>query len=381
MPNTLGIIAFNDASVYVRGLSAYRPIAALNYVGRYRLVDIPISNMANSGLQHLQVYTNGDPKVLFEHIGSARHYNINNKHGHIDIIPVFTNGVSPQFVSDMAMYHRNIDDIKESNCEYVVIAPVNYIYKANYADLLKTHIESGADISILSAPVSGTKDELNNYLKAHYLEMASRKEVKAIKDYIGGLDSFDLSLDTYFMSKELFIELVEKAVEFSDLVWMKDMINYRLEKGDLKVNAIPYMNVFFPILDYKSYFSSNMKMLEERNMAFFNDPDWPIYTRTNDSAPTIYKEGGGSSNSLISNGCEIAGQVTKSILGRNVKVGKGAVLYNCLILPDAVIEDGAMLTGVIMDTHSTVQAGAEISNAYDGDPYYVGRSQSILEAN
>lgn len=375
MPSALGIIAFNDQSVWVRGLSKYRPIAALNYVGRYRLVDIPISNMANSGLQHLHVYTNGDPKVLFEHIGSARHYNINNKHGHIDIIPVFTNGISPQFVSDMAMYYRNLDDIKDDNNEFVVIAPANYVYKANFSDLLKSHIESGADVSVLSAHVCGEKDELTRYLKAHILEMEGKKEVKRFDSYIGGLTSFDLSMDTYFMSKKVFINLIEKAHNYSDLIWLTDTLNLAIAEDGLKVQAINYPHVFFPILDFKSYFDSNMRMLEEKNMAFFNDPNWPIYTRTNDSAPTIYKGQGGSSNSLISNGCEIEGYVEKCILGRNVKVGKGASLYNCLILPGAVIADNATLTGVLMDTDSKVERALEITMAYDGDPYYINRRE------
>ena len=89
MYNALGIIAYNDANVYVEGLEKYRPIAAFGFIGRYRLMDFPISNMTNSGMNDIDIFVNGDPKVMFEHIGSGRQYNINSKHGHLGIVPVF----------------------------------------------------------------------------------------------------------------------------------------------------------------------------------------------------------------------------------------------------------------------------------------------------
>lgn len=136
MFNALGIVAYNDNSIYVEGLEKHRPIAAFNFLGRYRLMDFPVSNMANSGMDCIDVYTNGDPKVLFEHVGDGRHYNINSKHGHVGIIPVFTDGQRPSTVPDVQQYYNNLYQIERDVNEFVIIAPDNYIYKCNYADLL-----------------------------------------------------------------------------------------------------------------------------------------------------------------------------------------------------------------------------------------------------
>lgn len=369
----MGIIAYNDSSIYVRGLSQYRPLAAFSYVGRYRLVDIPISNMTNSGMEEIDVYTNGDPKVLFDHIGSARHYNINNKHGHVGIIPVFTDGTPVEFVTDIDSYYNNLYNIEQDPNDYVVIAPVNFIYKANYADLLAQHIDSGADVSMLYQEVANAKD---SYINCYILDVNKQKGVSAVYRNKGSDDKACLSLSTYIMSKKVFMDIVKKAKAYSSMFWMTDMLNLLASQGEMDIRAINYRGPVFPIFDLRSYFTSNMAMLNEANMDFFNDPNWPIYTRTNDSPPTLYFEGGTSQGALISNGCEVSGDVRNSILGRGVKVGKGAIVDNCLILPDAVIGENAILTNVIIDKDAKIIHKKELAG-YDDDPLYVARREIV----
>ena len=373
MPQALGIIAYNDSSMYVRGVEKYRPIAAFSYVGRYRLCDIPISNMANSGIDNIDVYTNGDPKVLFEHIGSGRHYNINTKHGHVGIIPVFTDGTPAEYVTDIESYYNNLYNIEHDVNDYVVIAPVNFIYKANFGDLLKKHIDSGADVSMLYTDVN---DAADNYANCYVLDLNRQKGVNGLRRNMGEERSVSLSMNTYFMSKKVFCDLVREARHYSSMYWMTDILNEKATQGALDIRGISYNGPVFPIFDLKSYFRSNMKMLNEDNMSFFNDPSWPIYTRTHDSAPSIYFPGGFAQGTLISNGCEISGEVRDSILGRGVKIGKGARVDNCLILPDAVIGEGAIVTNCIIDKDAKIIHKKEISG-YEGDPLYIARREVV----
>lgn len=378
MVNALGIVSFTSPNIYVRGIGKYRPAAAFSYVGRYRLVDIPISNMTNSGLQKIQVYTNGDPKVLFDHIGSARHYNINNKHGHVSIIPVRADRYSQDYVSDLEAYYTNLDEIKDDVNEYVIIAPVNWIYKANFADVLQQHIDSKAGISVLIHHENNVRNQ-SEYLNANivFRKENDKDALERIETYIGQPEAgngskFDISLDTYIMSKDKFIKMVEEGHEYSKLYWMTDMINHLISQDKLSVNLINYDHPVFPILDLATYYRSNMAMLNEFNMTFFNDPNWPIYTRTNDSPPTIYLGEGSASGALISNGCEISGMVKGSILGRGVKVGKGALVDACVVLPGAVIGDGVYLTNVIVDKDAQIIRKKELTG-FDDLPIYIDR--------
>ncbi|MDE5759269.1 MAG: glucose-1-phosphate adenylyltransferase subunit GlgD [Allobaculum sp.] len=373
--NALGIISFTGPSIFVKGISNYRPMAAFSYVGRYRLVDIPISNMTNSGLQNIEVYTNGNPKVLFDHIGSARHYNINNKHGHISIIPVMATGREAEYVSDLAAYYNNLHEITDNTNDYVIIAPVNWVYKANYSDLLAQHIDSKADVSVLSKHFDSTETPM--YLLNANLLVHTEGKLTGITPYIGQSDAvLDVSLDTYIMSKDKFVELLNMAHDYSPLFTMTEMLTCLLGQDKIKINEISYTYPVFPILDINSYFNSNMEMLQERNMAFFNDPNWPIYTRTNDSPPTIYLGNGTAESALISNGCEISGTVTDSILGRGVKVGAGAMITNCLILPGVEVGENVMLTNLIVDKDAKLIHKTEISG-YESEPLYIGRREII----
>lgn len=373
MANAMGIIAYNDSSLYVRGIEKYRPLAAFSYVGRYRLVDIPISNMTNSGLEEIDVYTNGDPKVLFDHIGSARHYNINNKHGHVGIIPVFTDGTPVEYVTDIDSYYNNIYNIEQDPNDYVIIAPVNFIYKINYSDLLDQHIASGADVSVLYKDVDGAR---MNYLNNFAITMGTNKMVETLVRNPGTEEHISMSLSTYVMSKKLFLELVREAKAYSALYWMTDILNLKASQEDFKVKGIPYRGPVFSINDLRSYFSANMLMLNEENMRFFNDPDWPIYTRTNDSSPTIYVGNGTAQGALISNGCTVAGDVRDSIVGRGVKIGAGAHIDNCLLMPGAEIGENAILTNVIVDKDARIIHKKELAG-YEEDPLYIARREVV----
>lgn len=371
MFNAMGIIAYNNPSVYVRGLEKYRPIAAFSFVGRYRLVDFPISNMTNSGMDSIDVYVNGNPKVLFDHIGSGRHYNINNKHGHVGLIPVYTDGQRAEYIPDVELYYENLYNIQHDPNDYVIIAPVNMIYKANYNDLLDQHVASGAAVTCLYKTENNCKEE---YINCDVINMNSQNGLSSIERNLGNKKTQNLSLETYIMSKDVFISLIKQARNTSAMYWFKDVLNDAAKGMDIR--CVAYKGEIFPIYDLKSYYQSNMKMLKEENMKIFNDPDWPIYTRTNDSCPAIYLPGGKSKRSLISNGSQISGDVKNSIIGRGCKVGKGAVVDNCVILPDAEIGENAMLTNVIVDKGARIIHKKDLAG-YEDDPLYIARRETV----
>lgn len=371
MFNALGIIAYNNTNIYIEGLEKYRPIAAFNFIGRYRLVDFPISNMTNSGMWDIDIYVNGNPKVLFEHIGSGRHYNINSKHGHLGLIPVFPDGTRANAVPDVEMYYDNLVDIENDPNDYVIIAPVNFIYKANYSDLLDQHVASGADISMLYQRIDDAKDK---YLHCDVLTLNKQKGVLGIEENLGAYKVRNLSLATYIMSKEVFINLVKKARTTSSMYWLKDIINDSCP--DMDIRAINYRGRIYPIYNQESYFKSNMMMLHEDNMKDFSDANWPIYTRTYDSAPTIYLNDGTTRNTYVSNGCQISGEITNSIIGRAVKIGKNAKVDGCIILPEAVVGDNANLKNCIIDKGARIIHKKDLAGTEES-PLYIGRRETV----
>ncbi|WP_289647502.1 glucose-1-phosphate adenylyltransferase subunit GlgD, partial [uncultured Dubosiella sp.] len=263
------------------------------------------------------------------------------------------------------------NDIESDPNDYVIIAPVNFIYKANYSDLLDTHVASGADVSILYQRIDNAKEA---FLKCDVLSLNKQKGVLAIEENLGATKVRNLSLGTYIMSKQVFIDLVKKARATSSMYWLKDILNDSCSEMDIR--AINYRGHVYPIYDLASYYASNMKMLNDENMKDFSDPNWPIYTRTYDSAPSIYLNDGTTSRTFVSNGCQISGNVHNSIIGRAVKIGKKAKIDGCIILPEAVIGDNANLKNVIVDKGARIIHKKDLEGTEES-PLYIGRRETV----
>ncbi|MEE1354470.1 MAG: glucose-1-phosphate adenylyltransferase subunit GlgD [Absicoccus porci] len=369
MAKALGIIAYNDSSVYVEGMQSYRPIAAFNFMGRFRMVDFPMSNITNSGMDNIQVYINGNPKPLFKHIGRGRQYNINAKHGNLELVPLYKENMTGRITPDVETYYENLHSIQASNCDYVIIAPTNIIYQADYAELLDQHIESGADISILYQNIDNAKEE---YIGCATVQLNRQKGVESLSRNMGKYKNRSLSLETYIMSKEIFVNAILEARKTSALYWLRDIVNDLC--SELDVRGISYRNKIYYVYDLKSFYQANMATLEPENMKQLQN--WSVYTRSYDSSPAIYPNGGNATNSYVSNSSKISGTVVNSIIGRGAVIGKDAEIENCLIMPEATVAANAHLKNVIVDKYANIIHKKDLEGEPD-KPLYIGRRETV----
>ena len=184
----------------------------------------------------------------------------------------------------------------------------------------------------------------------------------------------NVSLEAYVMTKKLFLDLVRKAANTSSLYWFKDILADSCE--DLRIVGYPYKGKVYCINSLRSYFKANLDLRSYSNAKELFKEDWPIHTRTNDSAPSQYMPGARIRGCLISNGCHIEGEVENCVIGRNVVVKKGAVVKNCVILPGAYIGEGAKLDRVIVDKAAIVNHVKKLIGT-DDSPIYVKRRDRI----
>ena len=174
MAKAFGIVNFAGNRIWVGGLQDYRPIGAFTFLGRYRLVDFPISNMSNSGIEHVQVYIKSQPRAIVEHLGSGRHYNINSKRGRIHMLFSGSGKEHDLYTTDMSAYADNLENIENLHYSHVVIAPSYMVYTQNYDTLLQEHLDSGADITLLYHSVDNAKEY---YLSCDTLNLNRQKGV------------------------------------------------------------------------------------------------------------------------------------------------------------------------------------------------------------
>ena len=255
MYKAFGIVSSSGRNIYVDGMQDYRPIGAFSFLGRYRVIDFPISNMTNSDIDRIQVYINNKPRSVVEHLGTGRHYNINSKRGKLITLFQESNIDNGIYNTDIAAYMENLDCFDEINSEYVVIAPSYMVYTADYSAFLKTHIESGADITLMYHSVDNAKDHFPN---CQTLNINKQKGVLSMEPNLGNAKNRNIFMDTYVMKKTLFLELVQKAHKLSSMYTLADIV--REECEELDVRAYPHRGFFATLTDFNSYYEANMEL-------------------------------------------------------------------------------------------------------------------------
>ena len=181
-------------------------------------------------------------------------------------------------------------------------------------------------------------------------------------------------MDTYVLMKDLFIELIHKSRKTSSVYTFLDFVNASCDELDIR--GVSHKGYFAAISDFKSYYDSNLSLTDIKTAQNLFDPNWPIYTRTNDSCPTQYFETGNAKNSVVSNGCLIEGSLEHSVVGRGCIIKKGAVVKNCVILPDVVIGEDTVLENVAVDKHVRINHIKEVKGTPE-HPGYVKRGDHL----
>ena len=189
MSKALGIINFAGNHINVRGLQFYRPVGAISFLGRYRVIDFPISNFSNSGIENIHVYVRRKPRSLAEHLGTGRHYNINSKRGRLHLL-FAEEGMESLYSNDISAYIDNIEVIESASSEYVIIAPSCMVFKQDFNALLNQHIESGADITLLCLFSSKVKGRCR-----YFSEPGQQEEPLHFYGYLCNEERFVYQLD------------------------------------------------------------------------------------------------------------------------------------------------------------------------------------------
>lgn len=344
MYKAFGIVNSSSKNIRVEGLEDYRPIGAFSFLGRYRVIDFPISNLSNSDIDRIQIYVQEKPRTLVSHIGTGRHYNINSKSGRLQILFSDTAKRNDIYNTDIAAYYENLECIEAMHHEYVVITPDYMVYSADFSTLIEQHIDSGADITLLYHSVDNAKEA---YLNCNILNLNKQRGVLSIEPNHGNAKNRNIFMDTYIMKKDLLVDLIKKARATSSAFTLTDIINEL--HNDLDVRGISHRGFFASITDFQSYYDANMDLINIKTAQTLFDPEWPIYTRTNDSCPTHYYDTAEIRNSVVSNGCQVEGTIENSILGRGCIIHKGAVIKNSVILAGAEIGEGVHVENQVVD--------------------------------
>jgi glucose-1-phosphate adenylyltransferase len=281
------------------------------------------------------------------------------------------NGASSIYNTDINAYLENLEQIERMPQEYVVIAPSYMIYKQDYQALLDAHIESGTDITLLYHKVDQAKEY---YRGCNIVTLNKQKGIESLERNMGTAKERNISMDTYVMSKDIFVDLIKKSRKESSAYSLADMI--ALSCKELDVRGFQHKGFFAAITSLDDYYRANMELLDYSTSMEFFRPEWPIYTRTTDACPTQYVHGAKVVNSLVCNAGFIEGTVENSIIGRNVHIGKNAVIRNSIVLAYNEIADGVYIENAVIDKWAQIR---HVKKVVSGSvtPAYVKRNDRL----
>ena len=324
----LGIInASNDFNTF-QNLTAHRSLASLPFAGRYRLIDFMLSNMVNSGITNVAIFTGLEIRSLMDHLGSGKQWDLDRKRDGLFVFTPDGNSGNERFGS-FAHFARNITYFLRSKQEYVVITNCYTIGTIDFCKILDNHIEVQADITEVF--------------------------------YEGK------SLQTFILKKNNLLSLFEQYKN-QGYYSILDVVHDKRHK--FQINKYEWTGYIAIIDSLQSYYQNSLDLLQPTVWKQVFTKDEPIFTKVKDEPPTRYKKDAKVANSLIANGCNIEGEVENSILFRSVKVGKGAVVRNSVIMQKCQIGENCLLDGVIIDKDVKIEDGVQLKGTLVA-PYVV----------
>ena len=330
---------------------------AVSFGGKYRIIDFPLSNCINSGMDTVGVLTQYRPLLLNEYIGNGLAWDLDRRFGGVQILAPYQGQSGADWYRGTAnAIWQNMEFINRYDAKYVLILSGDHIYKMDYAKMLAEHKKSGAacTIAVLDVPIEEA---------SRFGIMSTREDGSIFKftEKPKNPDSTKASMGIYVFTKdklEAYLKADNDDPESSN-DFGKNIIPTMLASGE-KMMSYSFEGYWKDVGTIQSLWEANMDLLGDSPAFSLLDEAWRIYSRHSAQPPQYIAKGAVVENASITAGCQIYGTVRGSVLGANVTVGKGAVVEDSVIMNDVTIEDGATVRYAILDEKVTVGKKATI---------------------
>lgn len=342
---------------------------AVSFGGKFRIIDFALSNCANSGVMTVGVLTQYRPYLLHSYIGTGEAWNLDDREGGVSILPPYatqTGGAWYEGTADAVT--QNIGYIEQNDPEYVLILSGDQLYRMDYDEMLANHKRHGADLTIAVMPVPW--EEASRF---GIITQDADERITKFTEKPANPDSNLASMGIYIFNADLLLDALraDAADPDSSHDFGKDIIPRLLAEGR-RLYTYEFQGFWRDVGTISSYHETSMDLLGP-NPAFdlYNDT-FPIMSNDSARPPALLGGGADIDDCIVSNGCQIYGTCKHSIISTDCYVGERAVVTDSVLLPGAVVRDGAHVTRAILGEHSTVEEAGQLGCADGGDIAVIG---------
>lgn len=372
--DVMGIINLTENEEKIQDLVTHRPIAAIPFGGRYRVIDFTISNMVNSGIRKVAIFTRNKFRSLQDHLGSGKYWSLDRKRDGLFMLhPMvdYTNTV--RRYGDLQTFKDNLGFIQHSRQGYIMICRSYNLMNFDLQLAIDYHRESNADVTIIGKRLKDAR-ESSQYIGLDSLEVDQNGYVKGVGVNFGAKKDVMLSMEMYILKRDLLVEIITDAYERGQRAFLKQAVFDYMD--NLKVNVYEYDGPSHFINSISNYYQANMDMLDRMAFNALFDGFGRIYTKIKDEPSSLYSLTSCVTNSIVANGCMIEGTVENSILFRGVHIKKGAIVRNSIVMQETTIGETAHLNYVIADKQVAI-ADKKILMGDGGVPFVIKKGQMV----
>lgn len=378
MATAAGLIFSNIHDRNVPELTSKRSMASVPFGGRYRLVDFALSNMVNADITKVGIITHYNYQSLVDHLGTGKDWDLARSTGGLKILPpqitAFDNAnAKTVFSSRLDALMNAYNFVSKSTEEYIVLSDCDIVCNIDLKDVIKFHIDNGADITLVTKNVYMTTEMAKN---CTIVESDDNGRVINLVDNPASMEgNLDVCLNIFVLRREYLNRIIIDTLSRGYKSFTKDII--AANKDNMKFMKYKFEGYFATINTLDGYFKSSMDFLSAKvRDSVFGNKARPVYTKVKNSAPAKYMEGASVKNSLIADGCVIEGVVENSILFRGVHVGKGTVIKNCIVMQDSTVGKNVNLNCVIADKNVVIKDGRNLSG-HETHPFSLAKGTII----
>lgn len=369
MKDLHGIIFSYESPGALGELAAHRTAASIPFGGRYRAVDFMLSNMVNAGITDVGVVMHGKYQSLLDHLGTGKEWDLSRRRGGLKLLPLAANAenVDTEFHGRVAALAAVKDYLKKIRQDYVFLADGDVVVNLPIRDVLRQHVETGADVTVVCTP------DLRDAESASCFTLDETGRIVSTAYAMSHPEGYQ-SLEMFLLSREKLLELVEDCMAHNETSWRRAILQKRVES--LHLHAYVFQGYAAQLRSMQQYYRRSMELLHGDIRRELFRPDRPIRAKDSSNLASYVDEGCRCVNSLVADGCIIEGSVENSILFPGVKVGRGAEVKNCILFKNAVVGYGATLHCAIIDKRSEIQPGRTLMG-HEEYPFVIGKDLEL----